>query len=516
MKKKILVIQLSRFGDILMTLPLLKELSNKYSVYFLYNILFKDIPLLNTSDFISIPVDFNHYYTKFINNSLLDNINVFNELIDELNQNNFDIVLNLSSQPVSAVLNSLLKAQKKYGLYIMYDGSLGMHGKNMSFFFEMKEAKKYNRLHQMDFYKTASDDFFVNYNSYLPLNQYVSQDVFKKYNLNFSSKDKIITIQPSASLSKKEFDSEKLNNVLLNILNNNENIKIIILGAESEIQKNSIFNGHNFFNLTGKTNIIDLISLLNQSDLLITNDTGTMHFAASLNIKIILISSGSAFFYETAAYNKDVFILAPQNSICYPCQPNKNCLVNECKNISYDVIEELTTALLFNKKFNYSKNDLLKSVFFPDGYIYYIPLNKRKITEIEYAGWLYHHLWKKFFKNEKFVIADINNLLEKYYIIDVEIIKSVNDIFNQYMNMYIQAYDLLKTVTEHNYSIKINQFKTLLDYIINYEDSFDVLLPLKKYREIRFHSVNSTDIITIIKKYTEFFSEWKKLFIDYI
>lgn len=514
MKQKILVMQLSRYGDILMTLPLLEQLSEKYEVYLMYNILFKDIPSLNSDKFSTIPIDFNQYYSYFNSKTLVDNIIIFKELIEEINKTGFDIILNLSSQPISAVFTSLLKASKKFGIYIMYDGTMGISGKNMSFYFEMNEAKKYNHIHQMDFYKTAIDDNIVKYNKYISLKKYADNNIFSKYNIIIESDDKIVAVQPSASISKKEFDINNLKNFLCEFLDKHKKIKVIILGSKSEINKNKIFKHKNIYNLTGKTDIVSLISILNKIDLLITNDTGTMHFAGSLEKKIILLSSGSAFYYETAVYNEKAFIIPPFDCDCYPCVPEYQCSYNKCKTVSVNIIKDLMYLVLFNKPIQNNNRNIYKPVFLNDDYIYYFPQSKTKLNKFSYAGWLYHNLWKSFFYNKKFDYNQVNSILNDYYIIDENIINEVNNCLNHYISLYIQSYDLLKSVNETNIQIKLKQFYTILGYMIEYEQQNEILMPLKKYREVRFHSVNSTDVMFIIKEYTHFFHSWKKIFIQ--
>lgn len=525
MKEKILVIQLSRYGDILMTLPLLKKLSNKYSVYFLINKIFNDEIIFNNLDINVIDIDFNKYYTLFSDNNIKNNIVFFNELIQKINKISFSKVINLSSQPVFSVITTLIKSNQKYGLYMMYDRSFGIYGKNSAFYFEMGFTKKLNHLHQMDYYKTVIDNEKYSYKEYLPFDSLINRDIFKKYNIKKSDNDVFIAVQPSASMPKKEFNKAKLNILLNEIIKENKNIKIIILGSNNEKESNQIFNNQNFYNLTGKTKISDLISILYNIDLLLTNDTGTMHFAGVFKKKILLIPYGSAFYYETSAYSENVFILPPKNCDCYPCSPSFVCNDYKCKEDNFNEIKDtilyLTNETDIEKNRFYDKKisktdirdvNLYKSVFLPDGYIYHFPLNKNKINYIDYIGWLYHNIWKNYFINQSINLKEINKTLENYYILDKEIIEKIITIFNQYMNLYLQSYTILNNLDTNNIEIRLKQFSIILNNISYFEEEYTVLKPLKNYRSVRFHSVDSTDTITIAESYKIYFKEWLRVF----
>ena len=66
-----------------------------------------------------------------------------------------------------------------------------------------------------------------------------------------------------------------------------------------------------FLNLIGATNLPGLAATLNQCSMLITNDTGTMHLAAGLNIPILALFLATAQPWDTAPYQIDVCCLEP-------------------------------------------------------------------------------------------------------------------------------------------------------------------------------------------------------------
>lgn len=509
-KLKILVIQLSRYGDIFMTLPFTEKLKKNYYVYLMINENFKDIPGIESYIDELIPVNFNDYYFQFSSDTLQKNIRAFHEFVNRLNNCNIDTILNLSSQPISAVITTIVKARRKFGLYIMFDRSFGESGTNLSFYADMKEAKKYNWIHQSDIFKTSIDEEIYDYNQPINLENLTDADIFSKFNLNFESDEKIIGLQLGASLFKKEYPIEYFER-LMRFISAQHKVKYLLLGASNEIAKSLKFsNLSGVINLIGKTDLIELLSILKKIDLLITNDTGTMHFAAAVNARILAIELGSAFFPETVAYKNDVYIIAPVEK-CYPCDfPKLACVHLNCKkNIEPETIFNLVEFILYDNKIAFD-NILYEKIYkteFIDNYIFFIPLKKREISEFEYFGCFYNNYWKSFFRKEKLNITAVNNLIKKYYYVSDTFLLQIKNILIDYFDKYKLLAALLENLNENNFQLKIYNFGIYIEEVYKIELEYKFLAPLKKYREIRFHSVDTADKIILGKEYKKVFNE---------
>jgi len=78
------------------------------------------------------------------------------------------------------------------------------------------------------------------------------------------------------------------------------NFNILLVGAKSEINDNrrfykSINRNDKVTDLTGKTSLSELLLLLESANLLISNDSGIIHMAASVNTCTIVLLNGSQF-----------------------------------------------------------------------------------------------------------------------------------------------------------------------------------------------------------------------------
>lgn len=129
------------------------------------------------------------------------------------------------------------------------------------------------------------------------------------------------------------------------------NVNVIIVGNENDKWIDEYFQGLSVLNLTGDSNLLDLLCLYNNSDLFITHDTGPFHLAKLTNIKIL------ALFGPTLPYS---FFNHPDEQVstlwkgdeltCSPCYNGKSfadCNNNICmKNLSVEEVTRTAKSML--------------------------------------------------------------------------------------------------------------------------------------------------------------------------
>lgn len=79
-----------------------------------------------------------------------------------------------------------------------------------------------------------------------------------------------------------------------------------------------------FVDIVGATDIPHLAGLLRCSQVLVTNDTGTMHLAAGLDIPVLAIFLATAQAWDTGPYRADCCCLEPALA-CHPCAFESTC-----------------------------------------------------------------------------------------------------------------------------------------------------------------------------------------------
>jgi len=135
------------------------------------------------------------------------------------------------------------------------------------------------------------------------------------------------------------------------------NAKIIIFGGpgEEEMAKaiEDSLEGNNYINLCAKLSIKELYEALGGLDMLITNDSGPMHIAASYGINVVAII-GPTNYKHTYPYNTNYKIVT-KNLECAPCNkrvcPLKtHACMKEIKAIDViDAIKELNPKIVRKK-----------------------------------------------------------------------------------------------------------------------------------------------------------------------
>lgn len=123
----------------------------------------------------------------------------------------------------------------------------------------------------------------------------------------------------------------------------------ILLGNSAEkplAEKYGQQAGHPFIDAVGKTDIPKLAALLKQNELLVTNDTGTMHLAAGLDIPILAFFLATAQPWDTGPLRPGSLSLEP-DSECHPCAFGNACDHNRCRKLlTPQIAADYATALL--------------------------------------------------------------------------------------------------------------------------------------------------------------------------
>ena len=150
----------------------------------------------------------------------------------------------------------------------------------------------------------------------------------------------------------------------------------------------------------GRTDIAQLAALIRRSDLLVTNDTGTMHVAAAVQCPIIDLSTGPVSFRETGPYAEGSLVVE-SDLACSPCNFNAVCHHFECREkISPELVLKL--ALMLRKGGGYStlcpENfpgvRIHRSEFNDVGRLEYVPVFRYPLSPLQLLGFFYAHAWE--------------------------------------------------------------------------------------------------------------------------
>lgn len=155
----------------------------------------------------------------------------------------------------------------------------------------------------------------------------------------------LIAFQPGASEDARRWPTAhfaKLGQILWEKLR----LVPVLTGASNEtslVEEYSRAAGgsHPFFSAIGKTDFQQLAALLRQCELLVTNDTGTMHLAAGQGCHILAFFLATAQVWDTAPLQPGSCCLEPALP-CHPCAFGTKCDSHKCRtHIQPEAVAEL-------------------------------------------------------------------------------------------------------------------------------------------------------------------------------
>ncbi len=334
--KKILVIQLCRIGDILMTGPLLRGLRRDYPA--------ADISLMVMDTFAATPLP-THLYDRLIQFPLgglagalaardagwepaLHSLRGF---LRECTSTPFDLVVNLTHTDMSALVTSLLPARKRAGLVMRADRRRGIDSAWMTHMRAAVRSRDISCFHLVDMFSWTAG---------------VARDA-RGLEIDIAPEDHtwaaefaaareqparpMIAMQLGASAESKQWPVERFA-ALADALDPSLG-DIVLIGGPQEHTLADTFRAaatRPVIDSIGQTSLRRLGALLQRCRLLITNDTGPMHVAAAVGTRVLDISSGPVSAHETGPYGAGHIVIEPEIA-CYPCPLDSECHHFACR-----------------------------------------------------------------------------------------------------------------------------------------------------------------------------------------
>ncbi|MCX6639277.1 MAG: glycosyltransferase family 9 protein [bacterium] len=424
-KNKILIINLTRMGDILQSTPLLQALKAadpNCRISYLAVTGFADVCGFIPEIDRLIPFDYNSAVavSKEAISQLPRRIDEIDKFIADLKSQCFDRVINLSHSKISAIICYLLGNEQTEGLTLDAEGYRLIRHPWARYFFTANLNRHYNRFNLVD----------VNLGLALPLGEFAGafsgfKPPFGQVRLSFrttpegqakaqklydawSGKGAKIKIgfQPGASLPCKRWPVRSFVE-LGKLLQQSLGAGIVIFGVKSESDLAEKLNeglSGSALDLSGKTNIETLGACLQQLDLLITNDTGTQHLAAAVGTPVISLCFGSAVSHETAPYG-DKHVVIDTTLQCHPCSFQVKCKRFVCQEIVTPQAvfcaaekmlkkdEGVMTALA--DRCDFDRINVWETGFDPDGFWHQKPLIPRPIKAADFINLCMREIWKE-------------------------------------------------------------------------------------------------------------------------
>ncbi len=331
---KVLIILPNWIGDIVMSLPAIEKIREIYKNEKLFSLIRKDFYPLIKENLKVLKIQPIFYYKKDFKNTI--------SLIKKLRKEKFNKAFLFPRSYRMFVISFLAGINNIYG-----------YGNDILKKLLMKECiprdTKILSQHRV-FYYLELPKKIKEFNSFNPPTL-IMPEKYKKFSqdlLNYLKvKDKLlIGINPGATYGEaKCWDRDYFIELIL-MLKKEFNCAVFLIGGKDNIEKcEYIEKKIKVFNFAGKLSIIESASLIEKMELFITNDTGPMHIADALGVKVVAIF-GPTDVNETPPFRKNGVIIY-KNLECSPCKErvcplgHNNCMklikpdevFNEIKNL---------------------------------------------------------------------------------------------------------------------------------------------------------------------------------------
>ena len=265
----------------------------------------------------------------------------------------YDRIINLTFNRPSALLSSYIGAPDIRGARSAWDGQSVIDNPWMAYFTDMHQFRTMNRFNLVDVYALGGSGT----GTYAPLSVRVT-GAAREWAQRFlaASPDapmEWIAVQAGASDVMKAWRPEHFGRTLAHISAQWAG-GIVLIGTPAEQETiaqvvrvyREAGGRRPLLNAAGQTSLEQLVGLLAECRLLLTNDTGPMHLAIGAHIPVIDLSVGHVDFRETGPYGPGHWVIQP-NLDCAPCGFDQVCAHQTCKDrLPVTMVAELVMHVL--------------------------------------------------------------------------------------------------------------------------------------------------------------------------
>ncbi len=321
----------------------------------------------------------------------------------------YDLVINLSHTTLSAVFCLLIGCKDGRGMVMSEDGAIVVRNPWMDYFFNVAKDRYLNTINLVDMYNLTGD---IDLKS-RKLN-YIIPEADKNFpnQLFAEHQGPFVGFQLGASSDDRQWNPESFGELAALLHQRFGWIPVVFgRGKERELleRMRQVYDGQ-VVDAVDKTSMSQLAAVVERCEMLVTNDTGTMHVAAAVGTPVTAIFLGEARAPDTGPYTEKALTLEA-NLACAPCGYHTTCLDHQCHRCvkPEDVLwavnnfDRLTSGDVeqFNEEPGWQNLKLSRPLFEADGFWNLIPLIRRPLTMENLLMGFYRRMWKRFLNPER-------------------------------------------------------------------------------------------------------------------
>jgi ADP-heptose:LPS heptosyltransferase len=310
-------------------------------------------------------------------------------------------VINLTFNRRSGLLAAYIGGSDVRGVVAASDGVSDVRNPWLSYFVDLHRYRQLNRFNLVDLYALGGSG----YGPYSPIRLSIQREAseWAAEILNMKAKARPrIAVQIGASDPIKAWRSDYFGQTLAAI-GRHASASFVLIGTEKESSavRQATAAYHNaggaqpLCNLIGQTDIPQLVAVLSQCDLLLTNDTGPMHLAVGVGKPVVDLSVGHVDFHETGPYGPGHWVIQPDIA-CAPCGFDQICSHHTCKDrVAVDQVAALILHVLQRRSFSlqWTGVRVYESTIDEDGLCAYALRAGRVDPVIDWYGRFWRRFW---------------------------------------------------------------------------------------------------------------------------
>lgn len=356
-KTNILLVNITRLGDMLQATPTIagmKAENPDSRVTVLVEKQFEEVchSIPNVDEVVSVDLGMTVRSLSREQDGIIDAYEYVSEVVTDLRGRQFDYCLNMSSSGYTALLLKLVGIERNGGWTADDEGHRVIESDWARLFATsvFHQNRQYNSLNLVDVFRCSADvDKHPNRLLLTIPDDAKAHAEQLIREAGFTNTGPLIAIQAGASQEKRQWAPAHFIK-LVNLLVQQHNARVVLVGTKKELAIidpiKAGCDSPNVAVFAGKTTIPQLAAVLEQSDILVTGDTGPMHVCVATGTPVVAMFLASAYGYETGPYSEGNIVLQPVIG-CGPCNPNKPCSQTDCHDtISPELVAKLTMMRL--------------------------------------------------------------------------------------------------------------------------------------------------------------------------
>ncbi len=360
--KQVLIINITRMGDLIQMIPMLARIEEEWPGVGIDLIVDKEFAHV-VALIPGIRQVFVFDFQELMDESRVcarDVVSLYRSLsywATPLLQIGYDRVINLTFNKRSAFLVKFFQCADERGMTTANDGSFLIKNPWMKYFLDFQAYRHVNRFNIVDLYALGGSGP----GRFHPIDLSVSielHDWAKTFLRRFGTPHCWVAVQVGASDPMKAWRPEYYGKMMA-YMNSDPDLGFVLIGTKKEEQavKEAVHvyrqagGKGTLCQAVGKTTVPEVVAILQQCQLMVTNDTGPMHMAVGVKTPVVNLSVGHVDFRETGPFGPGHWVVQP-DIVCGPCGFDKVCPHHACKDqIVSQEVAQLCLHLLGKSSF---------------------------------------------------------------------------------------------------------------------------------------------------------------------